>query len=441
GRVDEDRFAAALAAAAAETDTLRTRVTEVGGVPHQVVAATGGGDLERRDLRGAADPEGAALAWMRADMGTAVDPLGPRLHRFALLRVADGRYLWYQRFHHIIADAYAITTFTRRVAEVYTRLAEGGPVPGRRFGALADVIADEAAYDASERRAADRAHWARVLADRPEPALLGTAPPAPARAAAAASAAVGADLLDRLTALGAGARATWAEVVVAAFAAYVHRRTGAPDVVLGMPAMGRLGAPALRTPAMVVNILPLRLAVRPADRVGDLVARTTAALRDLRAHQRYRAEDIRRDLALVGRAAGLYGPVVNIKAFDYDLDFAGVRGATRTLSEGPVDDTSLSVYRDPEGGLRLELRGNAARYTAAGLETRLAEFGRVLAGLAPAGADAAADRRVGALDLVADPAGRARSGPDRTPPTGSVGALIAAAAAARPDAVAVRAGG
>ena len=38
-----------------------------------------------------------------------------------------------------------------------------------------------------------------------------------------------------------------------------------------------------------------------------------------------------------------------------------MRGATRTLSEGPVDDTSLSVYRDPEGGLRLELRGNAAR--------------------------------------------------------------------------------
>src|SRR5690606_40558688 len=51
-----------------------------------------------------------------------------------------------------------------------------------------------------------------------------------------------------LAALGERTGATWAEAVIAGYAAYVHRMTGADDVVLGSPVMGRLGTAALRTP-------------------------------------------------------------------------------------------------------------------------------------------------------------------------------------------------
>nr|MDA8371032.1 condensation domain-containing protein [Nocardiopsaceae bacterium] len=458
GDLDVPCFEAALSAVVAETEALRSRIVERGGVPVQQVRDRADRGLEQVDLRGGADLPETALDWMRRDMQTPVDLFTGPLHRFALLRVADDRYLWYQRFHHILADAYAITAFTRRVAEVYTRLSttrESGlrpqDVPERKFGTLREVVAQEEAYAASGRHEADRAYWSGLLADRPEPVLLGDAPPAAPRAAAGVGGTADARVFDRLSALGEATGASWAEALIAAFGCYVHRRTGARDLVLGMPAMGRLGSAALRTPSMVVNILPLRLGVRPGDRVGDIVRHTADRLGELRAHHRYRAEDIRRDLALVGRSTGLYGPTVNIKAFDYDLDFAGIRGITHTLSEGPVDDVSLSVYRDTAGGgLRFELNGNAARYTRGDLITRLAEFQRLLDSLVGGTAHGEsatpadlAERRVGALDLVsADTDEHALTGAvaHQSPDT-CVGDLIAATARRVPDAVAVRAGG
>ncbi|MUL43446.1 amino acid adenylation domain-containing protein [Streptomonospora sp. PA3] len=464
GGADPALLRAALEHAVAETDALRTLIRDgAAGADAGVGAGQDGRDgeqaeprqivhpglpwdrplLEEADLRGEDDPRGAAMALMRADMAAPVDLSTGPLHRFVLYRIGPDRHLWYQRYHHIVADAYAITTFTRRVAEVYTALASG-ETPARRFGDLAAVVAEEGDYAASARRAEDRAYWSALLADRPDPVQLGDAPPAPSPAAVTATAAVDPATADRLAELGRRSGASWAEAVIAAFGCYVHRRTGARDVVLGMPAMGRLGSAALRTPAMVVNVLPLRLGLRPADTVADLLAHTAARLRELRAHQRYRAEDVRRDLNLVGRGTPLHGPMINIKAFDYDLDFAGVPGTARTLSEGPVDDVSLSVYRDAAGGgLRFELNGNAARYTAADLGALLEEFGRLLRALAAEGAapEEADARRLGTLDIAAPEAGAGAAGPAGAPPQAAVADLVADTAGRTPDAEAVVAGG
>ncbi|WP_344091572.1 amino acid adenylation domain-containing protein, partial [Nocardiopsis composta] len=447
GGLDTGLFQEALAAVAAETDALRTRIVDDAGVPRQEVlppGAAGGGRpaADPVDLRGAADPEAAALELMLADMDTPVDLAEGPLHRFALIRIADDRHLWYQRYHHILADAYAISVITRRTAEVYTALAEGAD-PGRRFGALADVVAEEEAYEASERREKDGAYWAEALADRPEPALLSDAPPATPRRAVRPGARLDAAALAGLEELAGEAGANWAEALIALFGCYLHRRTGAREAVLGVPAMGRLGSAALRTPAMVVNVLPLRVAVAPGDTLAEVVRRTRYALRGLRAHQRYRAEDIRRDLSLVGRATGLYGPMVNIKAFDYDVRFGGVRGDTRTLSEGPVDDVSLSVSTDTgAGGLHLVLNANPERYTEQEAAERLAEFVRMVEELTarPAAEASAASARVASLDLVGA-AERAllTAPPEARPiPEASVADQVSAAARRTPDAPALR---
>ncbi|WP_157036479.1 non-ribosomal peptide synthetase, partial [Streptomonospora alba] len=453
GGVDSARLRAALEHVVAETDTLRilirggdTGAPDGDEEPYQVVHPEPPWDaplLEDVDLRGEADPRGAALALMRADMAAPADLAAGPLYRFVLYRIGDDRHLWFQRYHHIVADAYAITTFTRRVAEIYTALASGHGHE-RRFGDLSAVVAEEEDYAASDRRASDRDYWSGLLADRPEPALLSDAPPAPSPAVVTAEGALNAATADRLAELGKRSGASWAEALIAAFGCYVHRRTGARDVVLGMPAMGRLGSAALRTPAMVVNVLPLRLGLHPADTVADLLARTSARLRELRAHQRYRAEDVRRDLNLVGRGTALHGPMINIKAFDYDLDFAGVRGTARTLSEGPVDDVSLSVYRDgADGGLRFELNGNAARYTRADLDTLLTEFGRVLHGIAAEGAapEEADSRPLGTLDLADSAAAAGSAGPALPASETPVADRIAETARRTPGAVAVEAGG
>ena len=115
---------------------------------------------------------------------------------------------------------------------------------------------------------------------------------------------------------------------------------------------------ARATPGMVSNVVPLRVAVDPADSVAALLERTSARLRAAMRHQRYRYEDLRRDRGLDQR---LVGPEVNVMIFDYDLKFGEHRALVRNLSIGPSDDLSVNVYDRGDGrGLQIDFDANPA---------------------------------------------------------------------------------
>ncbi|MFI1469202.1 amino acid adenylation domain-containing protein [Streptomyces wuyuanensis] len=401
GAVDAALFEQAVRRTVGECEALTVRFEEdEDGEPWQVPASEpyAGPVLEVLDHTGVPDPDAAALAWMHADMNRPTDPATEPLFGFALHLVAPGRTLWYQRAHHIALDAYSFSLLSRRAAEVYTALAQGEEPAPSPFGRLAAVVEEEQVYTGSSRRTEDRDYWLGRLADGPEPE-------SPAGASFPASHTFLRDGATLTTAATAGlqaiaraARASWADVMTAAFAAYLHRSTGSRDVLLSLPAMARLGSAALRVPAMVVNVLPFRIAVRPDRTLAELTADVAGHIRDLRRHQRYRAEDIRRDLGLVGREQGLLGPMVNIKAFDNALDFAGVSGTVHNVAAGPVDDITLAVHHDTAAGrIRFEFDGNPRAYDREVLAARCAEFARFLTEAAEAGPQAP----VGRPDLLA----------------------------------------
>ncbi|KDN87626.1 hypothetical protein KCH_06390 [Kitasatospora cheerisanensis KCTC 2395] len=232
------------------------------------------------------------------------------------------------------------------------------------------------------------------------------------------------------------ARATWAEAAHAALAAYLHRITGTREAVVGMHLMARTAPGTLRVPGMAVNILPLHLPVAPADSFDALLRRAAAELRDVRAHQLHRGEELRRELGLVGGDERLYGPLLNIKPFDLDLDFAGSAGHTVNLASGPVDDFSLSVAKTPDHRLLLDFEANPALYTAAELARHAERSTALLERLAAAPA-----APLGELELLPD-AERAEllehwNATAHPVEPGTLATRIAARAAATPDATAV----
>ncbi|MFD0523169.1 amino acid adenylation domain-containing protein [Paractinoplanes durhamensis] len=298
----------------------------------------------------------------------------------ALIRRGPGRWTWYQRCHHIVMDAYTSALVGQRLAAVYTAIVRGEDVPPNPFGRLSDVVAEDTAYRASAKYAADREFWLAHLADIEVPDIAdGPVRPSPTflRRRVALPSAVG----RGLTAVGKASGATRVEAVLAATALYVHRLTGGTPV-LGLPMMGRLGSVAARVPVTAVNVLPLRTPVAPGDTVAELIGRVAAEVKAIRPHQRYRGEDIRRDLGLVGGARRLVGPWVNIKPFGSTLDFGGHPGTPRYVSPGPVDD--LSITLDDRGGdvLELAIDANPARYTEADLDGHTARLASLLATLA-----------------------------------------------------------
>ncbi|MBG0815484.1 non-ribosomal peptide synthetase [Planomonospora sp. ID82291] len=431
GALDPALFERALRRGLAEAEPLRLRFTEE---PAQYLPECDSlrDSITVLDLRGEDDPEAAAEAWMRADVRTPVDPVDGgadgSLSRHALLRLADDRFTWYLRVHHLLIDAYAMAMLVGRVAEIYGALADGLPSGPSPFGGLAPVLEEEAAYLGSERHAKDRAYWLGLLDGAPEPAGLAGAPALSAREVVRHREELPAT--GHWEALARETRTTWAEVTAAGVAVYLGRLTGSTDVLVGLPLMNRSGA-ALRVPCLTVNVLPLRLDVRPGVPLGDLVRQTARRMAEARRHSRYRIEELRRDLGLSGSSRALFGPLLNIKPFASDVKFGPFPATVRNLAAGPVDDLAVALLLDGDR-LTLELDGNAALYT----ERDLAVHARRLARLLSALADVPPGTPVGRLPLLtaedeaalpaaallpaASPAGPSGSAASSTGPSGSV---------------------
>ncbi|CAM5296798.1 non-ribosomal peptide synthetase [Streptomyces purpurascens] len=364
GPVDTSAFDAALHHVVAETEALNVAfVVDDQGRPWQIDAPADGWRPHTADLTTEPDPHAAALAWMDQDMARPVDLTRGPLFGHALIRIAPEEYLWYHRVHHIALDGFGLSLVARRVARVYTALTAGEPVEDSGFGTLASVRDEERMYRASPRFAQDRAHWTDRYADRPPVATPAGRTALPARTFHRRVVDLDAARTAPLRAVARDLEVTWSEILLAVTAAHLHHVTGAPEAVLSLPAMGRLGSVSLRVPCMVRNILPLRVTVTPSDSLRDLAARVSAELRTGLPHQRYRYEQLRRDLGLVGGQRRLSGPGVNIMPFAYDLRFAGHRSTVHNVSAGPVDDLSVNVYdRSEGGGLRIAVDANPDLY-------------------------------------------------------------------------------
>ncbi|WP_329388648.1 amino acid adenylation domain-containing protein [Streptomyces sp. NBC_01716] len=363
GPVDTAVFGEALRRVVSETQALNVRFDTVDGQPRQITRSVAGWRPHISDLTDRSSPSEAALAWMRRDLARPVDLRRDLVFGHALFRIGPDHFLWYHRVHHIALDGFGLALVARRVAAVYTALVGGERIGDSGFGTLASVRSEERAYRESERFAQDRAYWAGRFADRPSVAALAERPALPARTFLRRVTDLGTEQSAALRAVAQRLSVTWSDIVLSVTAAYLRRATNEDEIVLSLPVMGRLGSVSLRVPCMVRNILPLRVTVREGDSLRDLATRVSGELRSGLPHQRYRYEQMRRDLQLVGGGRRLSGLGVNIMPFEYDLRFAGHRSTVHNLSAGPVDDMAINVYDRAEGaGLRIAVDANPELY-------------------------------------------------------------------------------
>jgi hypothetical protein len=398
GALDTGLFEKALRRTVGEADTFALRFLDTDDGPrcHRAPDADDWA-LRRIDVSDADGPEDAAWEWIRTDLATPADLDKGPLFSHTLLTLAPDRHLWLLRAHHILLDGYSYKLLGRRLADTYNALAEEREPAPAVFAPVSRLRTEEAAYLASESRARDRAYWSRRLAGLPEPARLTRRTAAPAapflRRTAELESADAQALADAAARLG----VTRTDLLTAAVAVYLHRMTGADDLVLGMATMSRLGSAALRTPGTASDVLPLRVAADPGTAVADLVRAVAGEVLQLRRHQRYRGEFIRRDLNLLGTGRRLYGPVLNIVPFTESLDFGGHPAIWHHLSGGAVDDLQITVRPGTRpGGLWLALDANPALYDEDELALHRDRFLALLRRLA----QAAPTTPVGDLDLL-----------------------------------------
>ncbi|HCI5640979.1 TPA: enterobactin non-ribosomal peptide synthetase EntF [Klebsiella quasipneumoniae subsp. similipneumoniae] len=382
GALDPALLGKAIVAGLQQADTLSLRFEEQEGEVWQWVAA------ERTfaeppiiDLRTTPVPHRAATERMQADLAQdlRVDGGNP-LVCHQLLRVGDDRWYWYQRYHHLLVDGFSFPAITRQIAAIYRAWQRGEATPESPFTSFAEVVDEYQRYAGSEAWQRDKVFWQAQRQALPAPASLSAAP--------LGGRAAGSDIWRMKLEMNADAfrrlashvpQCQPADLALALTTLWLGRLCNRMDYAAGFIFMRRMGSAALTSTGPVLNVLPLAVHIDAEETLADLAMRLAAQLKKMRRHQRYDAEQIVRDS---GKAAGdepLFGPVLNVKVFDYLLDIDGVEAVTHTLATGPVNDLELALFPDETGGLSLEILANKARYDEAELRRHMARLTALLA--------------------------------------------------------------
>ncbi|MFI7500903.1 amino acid adenylation domain-containing protein [Streptomyces sp. NPDC049687] len=438
GPLDADRMRTAAGALLARHANLRAAFrTQRSGRPVQVVASAVRTPWQDTDLTPLPpdEREPALEQLLGRDRSERFDLARPPLLRFRLVRLAERDHRLVISSHHLLWDGWSAPVLVRELFRLYATHGDLTALPRVR------PYRDYLAWLARQDRDAARQAWQAVLADLDEPSLLVPRPdgrPAgqPER------------LVLRLTprdtaALNTTARTrglTVSTVLQGLWAVLLGRLTGREDVVLGATVSGRdADVPGIDTMVgLFINTLPVRVRLRPAEPLADLLARVQTERSALLGHQHLGLADIQ-------RAAGhptLFDTLLVFESYPIDDD-----GIARALgSDGTLRMTGVSVHDATHYPLTLTalpgprltltlahrpsaLDGPAAQRIAAQLLSLLRAFTED------------PSRPVSAPDLLSDDEHRTlrerASGTARPLPHPTVPALLADQAARTPQAIAV----
>ncbi|MFH8347402.1 amino acid adenylation domain-containing protein [Streptomyces sp. NPDC018045] len=464
GEVDLGVLDDALRRVFGETEAALVNFREEADGLRQVISFPGRLAPFTADVSEEEDPERAARALLADLVREPFDLARDTLFRVGSVRLAPARCLLVVIFHHTVADGFGVVSLlSHRVAEVYTALHNGQPVPPSRFEGPQALYEADRNYRESPRFAEDAQFWKDYLADSPPPAQL-------PRPGVGASGALGRDSGERgesadiwaglAGAIGMASRvisvpgaeaAQWERAaakigvrmstfLVAAAAVYLGRRCGLSDPLFSLSVKNRRGALG-RTPGLTLNIVPIRARVPLSSSFTDIAAAVGEDVRVLLGHAEYHISDIQRGAGATGSGRSSFGPLVNVMPFVKALDFAGSQAHLLLGSWGIVEDLGISTYYDgrEDGDLHIRMDAPPALHTGSDLLRMcgdLVEFIR-----------AAVDRPdlpVGRLEVLR-PAHRdllARLNDTATPhPELTIPDLVRRQAEATPDAVAVSADG
>ncbi|HMG42404.1 MAG TPA: amino acid adenylation domain-containing protein, partial [Acidimicrobiales bacterium] len=430
GRVEGDRLQQALAALLDRHPNLRAGFhTTPEGAAVQVVAR--GVAVPYREV----DGDGDAVLLTAADDRTARFELGrPPLLRASLVRTSQGDRLVLTA-HHLVVDGWSMPLLVGELQAIYR---DADLPPAAPFSRYLQWLAGR---DRDEARAA----WAEALRGLTEPTLL--APVDPDRPSVLPEVVrwrLPADLSTRVAARARAHGLTLNTVVDGAWALLLARLTGRDDVVFGATVSGRSPeVPGIETMVGVfINTLPVRVRLRPAESLAELLARIQAEQARLLDHQHVGLAELQR---LVG-AGELFdtlvvfenypiAPSTAVPASD-DIETGADDGLV--LTGGSATDAThypLTLAVEPGERITLALEHRPDLFTPAEAELLAVRLARALETFADH-----PDRPVARVDLLAGDERAALVGQDprvAAAPAATIPQLFATQVARVPDATAL----
>ncbi|MGW0285883.1 non-ribosomal peptide synthetase [Streptomyces sp. NPDC003236] len=289
GPLDVPALERAFTEIVARHEALRTRFTDDGGAPRQVIDPPYAVTLDVADAGRAEDPVAEAHRLAAAEAREPFDLAKGRVLRVRLVRLAEADHVLLVTLHHIAGDGWSLGVLQSELSALYGAFGSGRPSP---LPPLEIQYADYADWQRShlsgEVLAERLEHWRERLlgmpavlelpADRPRP-------PMPSHTAGVVPFEVPAEVAHRLRAIGTERHATLFMVLLAAFDALLAGYTGGTDIVVGVPVAGRDQAELEDLVGFFVNNLVTRVDCSGDPTFGELVERVRAVSLDAFDHQ------------------------------------------------------------------------------------------------------------------------------------------------------------
>ncbi|WP_235091562.1 AMP-binding protein, partial [Mycetohabitans sp. B3] len=344
GAVDPALFEAALRQVINEVDSLRLHFVQTDEGIQQYVGSPAW-SLSRVDLSAEADSQAAAQAWIRADYERPLNILQGPLFHYALLQTASDQTLWYQRYHSIVMDGVGMHLIAQRIAHVYSAMCKGDkPVP-YPFMSVSQLLEKDAQYRNSAQWARDETYWLKRCANWPEPMIQASQLASPAHHQLRHVPDLAQSDSQRIDTFEFSA-IELVQLVIAAMAAYLHRLTGAQDVLLGVP-VAACSSMDRCVPGRVSNVLPIRLTVRPSTTLSSLKDQVAQKIHQGLRHQRYPIDALRQILRLAPTQR-LFGSLLDVGMVDNHLLFGSYPSTSYLLATGSIESLLVVAHVQPD---------------------------------------------------------------------------------------------
>lgn len=278
GSLDSERLRAAVQTVTERHEILRTTYgLDSNGEPYQQVRPDLPLQWQEYDLSGLASGPARRRAEVltRRTLARPFDPAAETPLRVTLIRLAHSEYLLVLVVHTIAWDDESASVFAADLSVAYN--ATSAVPPAVR---LAERVDEETGGDGTE-------YWRQVLTPLPEALELPGRPTARGAGPAAVertSRPLPATLLELVREAAAGAGADETTFLLAAFAALVHRCTGAGDFLVAVPA-GTRGPRMAGAIGYFGNTVLIRATPRPGQTFAEFHTGLAATVAGARAHR------------------------------------------------------------------------------------------------------------------------------------------------------------
>ncbi|ORA11206.1 hypothetical protein BST12_25940, partial [Mycobacterium angelicum] len=346
GLVDPDVLDRGIRQVVVEAEALRVNFCEVDGQVFQKAIDDPSLELARHDLRHSQNPVHDAYRLALAIQRTPLWP-GP-LYKFVLYQTRSDEFHLFICSHHIVLDGFGTVLITKRIAEVYSALISGKPVPAAAFGSLRDLVDYESDYEESGEYLEDRAYWCENLpAENASGYQLPQVANRPDSYVASTPIQFDPAVVNRVDEFCEVVGVRRASVITAACALLVREWcAGGSEVALDFPVSRRVGAQSKTFPAMVSGFVSLSLRALPSSTVAAFCEHVETQIGDALRHQRFPVHVLENNSGPRGTGQGAARVAVNFIPSVTVPPFGNAPASIVYTSFGRVNHFGLYFVKD-----------------------------------------------------------------------------------------------